>query len=93
MKPQPFNLELWLHLGNPDCVWTRNKEKVYQMHWHEDAKQTGAILSGLVGANKWLGFWKIDGKDILTSHDASFSGNDLMLHLEDKPSTFGIKKK
>lgn len=52
MKLQPFNLELWLHLGRPDCVHTANGKKVIELHYHEKANSGSAVLSGLVFGGK-----------------------------------------
>lgn len=93
MKPQPFNLELWLHLGKPDCVWTRNIEKIYELHYHDNARKSGAVLSGLMGAHKILTIWFSDGSDVFTSPDMMYSMHDLMLRLEGEYKTSGIKKR
>ena len=96
MKPQQFNLELWLHLGKPDCVWTRDTDKVIELKLHETVPEYYKCLSGLIvheGTHK-LETWYFDGKAFKSKYDQRmFDKDDLMLHLEDKPKTFGIKKK
>lgn len=94
MKPQPFNLELWLHLGKPDCVWTRNGLKVEGLHYHSDSSKVVPCLSGIIihkPLSKQLHIWFDSGQSYLNNE--MFDGRDLMLHLEDKPKTPWIMKK
>jgi hypothetical protein len=100
MKPQPFNLELWLHLGKPDCVWTRGLKKVRNLMHHADCNQDLFCLSGVVDEDdnhkNSLHIWTKDGISIEAQNSSgwiTYHGLDIMLHLEDKPLTFGIKKK
>ena len=89
MKPQPFNLDLWLHLGKPDCVWTRGKQKVKELQYHKNARQSSYVLTGLIDND--LSMWYSTGE--YYNNIGMFSGYDLMLHLGDKPSIFRVKKK
>lgn len=97
MKPQPFNLDLWLHLGKPDCVWTKNGHKVLELKYHEKSTGGGncAVLSGLVYDRPEyieLNTWSKTGRHT-GEPSGMFSPYDLMLHLEDKPKTFGVRKR
>jgi hypothetical protein len=93
MKPQPFNLDLWLHLGKPDCVWTRSGNRVKELNKH-DCSRASYCLSGIVEDtpfHRFLHIWTDCGESFRNTE--MFHPLDLMLHLEDKPKTFGIKKK
>jgi hypothetical protein len=73
MKLQPFNLELWLHLGKPDCVWTRNGYKVIDLIYYPDVDRprktpfcsphNSLCLSGKVkfAEDIFLSTWTRDG--------------------------------
>lgn len=82
MKPQPFNLELWLHLGKPDCVWTRGNSRVTQLAWHKDANQQEYVLSGIVSKTNSLSLWTKDGRHFQAVDRKDFFTNlDLMMRL------------
>ena len=97
MKPQSFNLELWLHLGKPDCIWTRSGDKVKKLTYHSNAINHNPfhfVLSGHIQRNTqdWLHLWTAEGIGMwpvaechLLKTSGLFHQDDLMLHLEDKP--------
>ena len=64
MKLTPFSLELWLQKGKPDCVYTRDGAKVYELHHHEHAHHGRPfdVLSGLFGEHRVLCIWQENGR-------------------------------
>lgn len=88
MKPQQFNLELWLHLGKPDCAWTRSGVKVFSLEYFPDVRQDCSVLCGVIGKNGYLSLWMKNGRDAFfkPQMNIDFSPDDLMLHLESQSS-------
>lgn len=93
MKPQPFNLELWLQLGKPNCVFTRNGDKVKNLTHYDDISDimddwtlTGIII-GKNTNEKILSLWSSKGEHhlykLMRPYEM-FGPDDLMLHLPEK---------
>ena len=80
MKPTPFTLNLWILLGKPQTVYTRDNRRVKSLIWHENASQDGHIFSGIL--NDRLTLWDSNGISI---KEGLFHSTDLLLRVEDKP--------
>lgn len=77
MKPQPFNLELWLHLGKPDCVWTKNGTKIKDLTFHHECDRKTGCLTGKIWLEgfTYLFIWNDIGR--LVRHEECRSINDM----------------